>query len=265
MEIKNYHKAQSLDEAYQMLLQNPKNAIIGGGAWMKLSSPSIETLIDLKDLQLDQIIETQSSLEVGAMVTLQQLETNPSIMKLGQGFISKSLSVILGAGFRNIATIGGTVVGKYAFSDFLTALLTLPVTLVFYPHKEMSLEAFLNHKGKFNDILTHIIIHKQDGLGFFKKVALTPLELAILNVAVFKSAQGYQISIGSRPGGAILAHEAIDYINAQKEITESIIDQTSEIVIETVKFGSSKAGSEDYRKALAKAYVKRGIKEVTFK
>ncbi len=265
MEIKNYHKAQSLDEAYQLLMQNPKNAIIGGGAWMKFSSPTVETLIDLKDLKLDQIVESKSSIEVGAMVTLQQLETNESVMKLGNGFISKGLSRILGVGFRNIATIGGTVVGRYAFSDLLTPLLTLPVKLVFYPQKEMSLEDFLNQKGKFSDILTHIIIEKKEGVGFFKKVALTSLELAILNVAVFKSKNDYQISIGSRPGVASLAHEAMEFLNAQKEITEDIIEKTSNIVVDTVKFGSSRSGSEDYRKALAKAYVKRGIKEVTFK
>lgn len=265
MEIKNYHKAQSLDEAYQLLIQNPKNAIIGGGAWMKLSSPSIETLIDLKGLELDQIVESKSSIEVGAMVTLQQLETDESIMKLGNGFISKSLSRILGVGFRNIATIGGTIVGRYAFSDLLTALLTLPVKLVFYPHKEMSLEDFLKQKGKFTDILTHIVIGKRQGVGFFKKVALTPLELAILNIAVFKSGNDYHISFGSRPGGTILAHEAMEFLNAQKDITEEIIEKASDIVIDTVKFGSNKTGSEDYRKALAKSYVKRGIKEVTFK
>jgi len=265
MEIKNYHKAESLDEAYQLLISNPKNAIIGGGAWMKLSSPSIETLIDLKDLKLDQIIESKSSIEIGSMVTLQQLETNESIMKLGHGFISQSLSVILGVGFRNIATIGGTIVGRYAFSDVIPALLTLPVKLVFYPNKEMSLEDFLNLKGKFNDILTHIIIEKKTGKGFFKKVALTPLEFAILNVAVFKSENDFQIAIGSRPGGAVLAHEAMAFLNSQKEISDDVIEQASNIVLDTIKFGSNKSGSEEYRKALAKSYVKRGIKEVTFK
>lgn len=265
MEIKNYYKAKSISEAYLLLNENPKNAIIGGGAWMKLSSPKIETLIDLKDLNLNQIIESKSTIEIGAMATLQQLETDASIMKLGNGFISQSLSNILGVGFRNIATIGGTVMGRYAFSDLLTALLTLPVKLVFYPKKEMSLEEFLNHKGRFDDILTHIIIEKIQGEGFFKKVALTTLELAFLNVAVFKAKDNYQISIGSRPGGAVLAHQAMDYLNSQKEITEEVIKKAADIVIDTIKFGSNKACSEEYRKALAKTYVQRGIREVTFK
>ena len=31
----NYYKATSLDDAYQKLKDNPKNAIIAGGLWMK--------------------------------------------------------------------------------------------------------------------------------------------------------------------------------------------------------------------------------------
>ncbi|MBU1093719.1 MAG: FAD binding domain-containing protein [Firmicutes bacterium] len=265
MEIKNYHKARSIDEAYQLLSSNPKNSVIGGGAWMKKSSPTIETLIDLKDLKLDQIIETESLIEIGAMVTLHQLETDQSIIKLGDGFVSQSLSEVLGVGFRNIATIGGSIVGRYAFSDIIPTLLTLPVHLVFYPAKEMTLEAFLNAKGKVDDILTHIVIKKIKGQGFFKKVAQSPLEFAILNVAIFKDDQAYKIAIGSRPSGAILAEEAMAYLNKQKVVNDEVVEQTANIVLETIKFGSNRVASEDYRKALAKAYVKRGIKEVTFK
>ncbi len=265
MEINQYHKAKSIEEAYQILNENPKNSILGGGAWLKQSSPSVNTLVDLVGLGFDQIIETKDTIEIGALVTLHELESNPAIKALGGGFVSESLSEILGIGFRNIATIGGTIAGRYAFSDIITSLLTLNVKLVFFPKREISLENFLNSKGKVTDILTHIIIQKSPGKGFFKKVSVTALEFAILNIAVFQQGNKYQISLGSRPGAPLLSHEASAFLDKQVKITEDIIEQTAQIVLDTMKFGNNKAASEDYRKTLAKTYVKRGIKEVASK
>ena len=35
MRAKNFYRATSLDDAYRKLSENPKNAIIAGGLWMK--------------------------------------------------------------------------------------------------------------------------------------------------------------------------------------------------------------------------------------
>ena len=45
----NYYKAPSVEEAYEMLQANPKNAIIAGGLWMKKTGLSYDTLIDLSE------------------------------------------------------------------------------------------------------------------------------------------------------------------------------------------------------------------------
>ena len=52
--IKNYIKASSLEEAYQ-LNQKKTNAVLGGMVWMKMSSKTITNAIDLSGLGLDQI------------------------------------------------------------------------------------------------------------------------------------------------------------------------------------------------------------------
>lgn len=265
MEVNQYHKAKSLKEAYDILNKSPKNSILGGGTWLKQSSSTLDTLIDLCELGLDQIVETKDTIEIGALVTLREIETNSAIKDLGQGFVSESLSNILGVGFRNIATIGGTIVGRYAFSDFITSLLTLDVTLIFFPKKELSLEEFINTKGKMTDILTHIVIKKSPGKGFFKKVSGTTLEFAILDIAVYQENHKYKISLGSRPSVAMLSHEAAEFLNKQETMNEEVLNQTAKIVLDTIKLGSNKAATKEYREVLAKTYVKRGIKEVTSK
>ena len=265
MDINQYHKAKSLKEAYQILSENPKNSILGGGTWLKQAGSNLNTLVDLCELNLNQIVETKESIEIGALATLHEIETNEAVKVLGEGFVSESLSNILGVGFRNVATIGGTIAGKYAFSDFITSLLTLKVKLVFFPKKEMSLEDFLKSKGKMTDILTHIIIKKSPGKGFFKKVATTTLELAILNIAVYQENNKYNISLGSRPSGAMLSHEAVEFLNKQEKITEEVLNQTAQIVLDTIKLGPTKTASKEYREILANTYVKRGIKAVSSK
>lgn len=262
MEIKQYVKVKSIEEAYQVLNENPKNSILGGGTWLKQSSPNVDTLIDMNECSLDQIKETKTHIEIGALATLHDLESNDSIKALGHGFISESLSHVLGVGFRNIATIGGTIAGRYAFSDVITALLTLDVKLVFYPKREIGLEDFLNSKGKVTDILTHVVIRKSPGKGFFKKVSASTLEFAVLNVAVYQEANKYKISIGSRPSGAMLSHEASAFLDVQDKMTDEVVNQATQIVLDSIKLGSNKAASKEYREALAKAYVKRGIQEV---
>lgn len=262
MEFKHYQKPQTLSEAYQMLNEIPNSIIIGGGTWLKMSNPKVDTLIDLSDLKLDQIKETDQTIEIGAMVTLRDYETHKAIQKIGNGFLSEGITHILGVGFRNIATIGGTIAGKYPFSDVITPLLTLKSELVFFPEKKMSLEDYLNSKEKMHAILTHVIIKKEDGKGFFRKVSKTPLEFATLNVAIFTQGKETSIALGARPQGPILAHEAMDYLNHEEKITDDVINKTAQLVLEHVKLGDNYQASQAYRKELANAYVKRGIKEV---
>ena len=54
LEIKNYVRVQSLAEAYE-LCQNRSNVIIGGMLWLKMQNRSVDTAIDLCDLNLNHI------------------------------------------------------------------------------------------------------------------------------------------------------------------------------------------------------------------
>lgn len=40
MEVNHYQKAKSLEEAYQLLNENSRNSILGGGTWLKQASSS---------------------------------------------------------------------------------------------------------------------------------------------------------------------------------------------------------------------------------
>ena len=69
LKIKNYVKAESLQQAYE-LNQKKTNRLLGGMLWMKMSSAQIQTAIDLSGLMLDQIEEKEEEFRIGCMVTV---------------------------------------------------------------------------------------------------------------------------------------------------------------------------------------------------
>lgn len=257
MKVNSFVRAKSLEEAYELLKENPRSKIVGGGLWLKKGNASFETLIDLSDLGLNKIEDKGDFVSIGAMVTQRELEKNPLIKEIGNGIISKAVSEIMGPAFREIATVGGSVYGKYGFSDLITALLAMKTTLVFYPNKEISLEDYVLTPGFADGILTHILVKKCSAKTFFKKVKITALDYPILNIAVRKC-KHYRIVVGSRPGVACIASEATKYL----EDGGSDFEKAAEIAANELKFGDSLTTNSDYRKELAKVYIRRGLEEV---
>lgn len=260
MEIGEFLAPKSITEAFE-LLQSPNSKVIGGGAWLKLSLKSIDKLISLEHLGLDYIIETNDGFEIGAMTTLRRIETEPGLKRLASGVLAVAIKSIMGVAVRNLATLGGSIMGKFAFSDLLGALLVLDAQLKFHELGEISLLDFLAMSKVPNDILLSIMIKKHSGEGYFHKVSKNHMDFAILNIAVCKT-ENFKIAIGSRPNHAILAIKTANYLNSLEEIDEDALDKAMIIALEEVKLGDNLRGSKEYREVLLKTYLKRGIKKV---
>lgn len=265
MKIKNYHVAKSIEDAYEVLNKDASNLIIAGGAWLKLSNKVVEMAVDLSNCGLGEITETAETFEIGAMVTLRQIEKNEGLLNHFSGIFNQGVAGVMGVAIRNLATIGGSVAGRYSFSDILTPLLGFKTEVVFHKKGTMSLEDFLVLRGKDQDILTKIIIQKEQGVGYNYKMKKTGLDFAVVNVAITKSDEQIKIAVGARPSISILAVESMKFINAQANITDEVIEETAKKVVDELKFGTNSRGSQEYREQLAYVYVKRGLKEVTAK
>ncbi len=256
LRAKNYYQAKSLDDAYQKLHENPKNAIVAGGLWMKKTGLSYDTLIDLSGLGLDKIEEKKDGIHVGAMVSLRDFENNPLINSLNNGATAFGVREVLGPAFRNSATIGGSIFGRFPFSDVIAALLPLDVKVVLYPKQELSLEEFLNFRGKVDGILEEIIIKKEEGKGFFKKVKATALDFPMINFSIVKRNNKNYIAIGSRPMVAALAIKAMELADQGK------FEEAADMAVEELQYLDSNNISKEYRKDLVRVYVRRGLEEV---
>ena len=71
--IQGYEKVKSLEEAYE-LNQKKSSSIIGGGMWLRLGNRAIGKAIDLSDLGLDKIEETEEAFIIGCMTPLRDIE-----------------------------------------------------------------------------------------------------------------------------------------------------------------------------------------------
>ena len=254
MKAKSFQRVSSLEEAYKLVKESPRNKIVAGGLWLKKGNADVDTLVDLSLLGLDKIEDKKEYVEVGAMVTQRQFEKSELVPEIAR----QAVKSIMGPAFREIATIGGSVYGKFGFSDVVTGLLGYKVDLVFYPESVISLQEYVKKPAFFDGILTHIRIYKEDLKAFFKKVEITALDYPILNVAVTKGKE-YRIVVGSRPLVALRCEKAEAYMNeGGKDFVKA-----AEIAVEELKFGDSIATKGDYRKQLALTYVRRGLEEVS--
>lgn len=262
MLVTKYLRPDTLSDAYQALTEDKKSLIIAGGAWIKLSIKNVETLISLDNLKLNQIEITKDAIELGSMVTLREIETNKEVIELYDGILSMAIHKIMGINIRNIATLGGSVMGKFPFSDILPVLLVMDTKLIFYKQGEITLEEYLENPKIEKDILLKVSIKKEKGLGYFKKVAKTPLDFSIINIAISKCNNKFKICLGSTPYLAKLAINTMDYLNKQKNITDEIINSAIKIMMQEMKFNKNVRSSKEYKEELAKVYVKRGLKKV---
>ena len=262
MRANEYYRASSLEDAYSKFQEDPKNVILAGGLWIKKIGQSHNTLIDLSTLGLNQISETKDEVIVGAMVTERDFENSPIVKSLFGGAIAFATREVMGVNFRNLATIGGSIMGRYPFSDVIAGLLPYDVTLHFYPEQEMSLEDFLLFRGKFSGILTEVHIKKGEGKGFFKKAKTTALDFPIVNIAVAKVNGKYRVVVGARPMVAALAYKANEYLNRLSSLKKEDYEKAAEIAVSELQFLDNKDASKEYRIDLAKVYIRRGLEEV---
>ncbi len=260
LHLENFLYASDLAEAYETLLTKPGSAILGGCGYLRLGDRSIFTAIDISRLGLDSIVESGTMVEIGAMTSLRALETSTVIKQLGGGVIGRSVRDIVGVQFRSGVTIGGTVAGRYPFSDLITALLALDARLNFHIHGLVSLGHYLaNTQDK--DILTKIILPRNGCKAAFASVRRSKTDFAVLNVAVSQNDEEYRIVVGSRPGRAVNVEPAAEYLK-QHGLNNDTAMEAGKLVAASINFGSNPRGSAEYRKAICPVLIQRALTEV---
>lgn len=256
--IQNYVRAQSLEEAWQ-LNQKRRNRILGGMLWMKMGKGSVGTAIDLCDLGLDTIEETAEEFSIGAMVTLRQLEQHPGLNRYTQNAVNHALRDIVGVQFRNMATLGGSLWGRFGFSDVLTMFLAMDSFVELYKGGIVPLEDFSKMKHD-NDILVRLIVKKRPGKFVYTAMRNQSTDFPVIACALSCVDGEYRAVIGARPERAMVVRDGQGIL--REGITQDSAAAFGAFLEKTVPTGGNLRGSAAYRSHLIRVLVSRALSEM---
>ena len=257
--IREYIRPATLEEAWA-LNQKRTSRVLGGMLWLKMQQGAAGTAIDLSGLGLDTIEETPEEFTAGAMVSLRALETNEALNAYTNGAAREALRHIVGVQFRNTATLGGSVYGRFGFSDLCTLFLALGAEAVLYRGGAVPLETFLKtpRHGE-RDILLSIRIPDDGRRVAFEAFRRTATDLAVLNTAVCRSSENtWRVAVGARPAVAALALRAGELLSLGDDPA-----QAARTAAQELRCGDNLRGSGEYRRALCEVLTARCVEQLT--
>ena len=255
MRIKDYVKAESLQQAYE-LNQRKGNRILGGTLWLRLSDITISTAIDLSGLGLDTIEETQEQFSIDAMATLRQMELHPGLNAYTQGAVARAVESIVGVQFRNLATVGGSIFGRFGFSDVLTLFLALDTWVELYQGGLVPLGDLVERKPD-RDILVRLIVNKKPGEFSYLSMRNSRTDFPVLTCAVSRMLGEYRAVFGARPARAMVLRDEKGIL--LDGVTADSARAFGQYAAENVPTGSNTRGSAKYRTHLADVLVQRAL------
>jgi CO/xanthine dehydrogenase FAD-binding subunit len=286
--FKEFHNAQSLDEAHELAKRvSPRTAVIGGGTWLTGEPPAgIEAVVDIAKLGLDRVLEEGSLLRIGARYTLQALVDHPLF---GLGGSNAALNIIgIGAeamaalSIRNRATIGGAICTADSASPLVTALLACDAEVVTYgvrPRDEerkhevyqtfplAGFSAYAKPLLAQGAIVTEVRVRipSADTRARYERVARTPKDYPIVCVAAqFASNGGIAGNMRVAVGGVAplpLRLSRFEFGIEKKRINE-YIDGELKAAIEPLTPQGDYLGSAEYRLEMARTLVRRAVMAV---
>ena len=245
--IQKYVRAKSLEEAWE-LNQNKRNRVLGGMLWLRLGKGTVGTAIDLCDLGLDTIEETEEAFSIGAMATLRDIENHAGLNAYTGGAVCNAVKDIVGVQFRNMATVGGSIWGRFGFSDVLTVFLALDSYVELHKGGIIPLEQFAKMK-KDNDILVRLIVKKTPCRVVYTAMRNQRTDFPVIACAVAKMNGEYRASVGARPARAIL-------------IRSEQAEGFPEFVARNAPTEGNIRGSAAYRTHLIRGLVGRAMQEL---
>lgn len=266
-----YVRAQSLDEAYELYQKKP-NFVLGGMLWLKMKNKTLGTAIDLCDLGLDQIDEDENEFRIGAYATLRQIETHEALNAYTHGAIAESVRHIVGVQFRNVATVGGSIWGRFGFSDVMTIFRALGAKVQLHKAGIMDLDEFAALPRTTRDVLVSVIVPKNAKSVVYLSQRNQSTDFPVLTCAVANRSGRYVAVIGASPYMAepvwdedgildCLADAKTDSNAALTDNSETNakIDKFAEYVAEHIRFGSNIRAGAEYREIICRVLTRRAV------
>ena len=152
-----------------------------------------------------------------------------------------------------MATVGGSIWGRFGFSAVLTVFLAMDCYVELYKGGIVSLEDFANMK-KDNDILVRLIVKKAPGKMIYTTMRNQRTDFPVITCALSNMGGEYRAGIGARPAKALVIRDENHLVPDGKAFAAYVADKTPT--------DSNIRGSAAYRTHLIRVLVERAAKEL---
>jgi carbon-monoxide dehydrogenase medium subunit len=248
-----YLVPETIDEALEMLA---KGVPLAGGSALTPKRKDLRAVIDLRNLELGEIIGDGDLVAIGAVTRLQAIiETNTPLPQV----FREACRLEAGWNLRNMATLGGAIMSSDGRSGLLTTLLALEAKVIQAPGSHtLPLHALLMARNEVK-LITSIKFEMPANL-VYEQVARAPADWPLVCVAV-GCGQDDDDEIRIALGG--FGEYPIRLMEAEKVWVETRDPEQVGIAAQNAyKNADDKWASAEYRAEIAKVLVRRLIKEV---
>ena len=262
-----YERAESVDQAIQLLSGDPEAKILAGGhsllPLMKLRFAQPSMLVDIGRIRdLSYVREEGDQIAIGALTRHHDLE-HSDLLHEACPIVSYTASTIGDPMVRHMGTIGGSMAHADAASDLPTVLLALDGSLVARgPNGSRTIPASEFFVGLFtstlepNEVLTEIRVPKQPAGWSYQKFHRRAQDWAMVGVAAVRMNGGAHVALtnmGDRPLRASAVESALQGGADPAAASASAPEGTAP--------PSDAFGSAEYRQELSKVLVRRALEE----
>ncbi len=272
--VKEYFKPTSLSEAVKLLREHPgKGAFIAGGTNVVVEKdPTLDYLVDVNRLGLNYITEDESSIQIGAGTTIEQLYRSHLVNTLANGLFAQVASWFASRQIRNVATIGGNVAEGLSAADTVPPLMAMDAQIVLAGESERTLPImqFFRKEGRTvlnQELVKEFIIPKefQQAQGKFLKNAKTREDISIVSVTTVVLMNGeicrkVRIALGAVAPTPIRIPQAEAVLEGQIP-TQALIQHAAHTVIAQIAPIDNFRATAQFRKDISYTYTKRALSE----
>jgi xanthine dehydrogenase FAD-binding subunit len=279
--VEDYFAAKLVEEALDLLADNPQRHIIAGGTdlLLKMRDGLLENvqLISIRNIEsLSSIsLDEEQSITIGPLTTFKQLAVHPLIQKNIPILTEAALSVG-GPQIRDMATIGGNICNGVPSADSAPPLLALDALLKLQSQGSERLlpvgEFFLG-PGRVDlqpgELLTEILItadnYRSFGGCYIKFAPRKAMDLAIIGVAVTcrlhekDTFERVRISLGVA-GPIPLRCSAAETYAQGKTTSDNTVAEIGKMAVESARARNSVRASKEYREHLIDELTRRALK-----
>ena len=271
-----YHRPDSLDQACNLLSENPEAILLSGcqslGLLSKEGIVSLDTVIDLNRIsELREISYNDGSLYIGSLTTHRDIETSQTV-QTHLPLLSTAAKQIADVQIRNAGTIGGACAYADPTADYPPVLMATNATV----HSISATDSFeYSTRDSFfvdyyqsaigpEEIITsiNIPISKNAGYGF-EKLAYRKNDRAIVNVAAILETKNGEctrsdICVAGVWDTPLFANEAMEFLLGT-QLTDDDLSQASTMVQDEILVCDDPLISVEYRSAMVGVLGKKAL------